>query len=179
MSDTETCGIIKDHCTTGSGGVTVLELTVAVVLTSILVSVVYFSWNQLTHQTTVLKRKTALHTECNRISRMITDRLRGTQSVLKWNTDYIEFVPASKKDTCSISFRGSSLSINDTPVKLLLPGTEISMFAIENLNGYDQSRPYLFRLSFQLVNIHGDTAHVENSLMIRRTSEPGTDDFLW
>lgn len=160
-------------------GVTVLELTVAVVLTSILVSIVYYTWNQINLHTTVQKRKAALHTECIRISRQITDRLRGARKVLKWDTDDISFVGASGSDTCSIAFRVPSLSVDDAPVRPQLPKTEMSLFSIENLNARDQTIPYLFRMTFQLVNSHGDTANAATSLMIRRSELSESDDFMW
>jgi type II secretory pathway pseudopilin PulG len=163
-----------------NGGVTLMELTVAVVLTSIVIAIIYVSWNRLTFYTTTQKRRSALTSECNRLTDMLVTQLNKAHTVIRWSHYDIIFVVAGSEDTLNYSFDGYQLRCNDKPVPLLLHGSTVAAFMVDELNNDNSSKPYLFSLSLTCVTAQGDTASAQSTVMVKRPyGDARNSDFMW
>lgn len=164
----------------GRRGVTLIELTVAVILTSIVITIVYASWNHLVFYTTVQKRRGSLQNESTRITDQMITKLHKAQRVIRWSPDEILFTVSEPTDTIHYSFDGTSLRCNDKPIPMLLPGTSIDRFTIDNLNSNDPSSPYLFRITLRFVTKQGDTTSNDATVLVNKPyGEANGNDFMW
>lgn len=161
-------------------GVTLIEMTVAVILTSIVITIVYASWNRLLFFTSVHKRRNSLQTESSRISDLLITKLHKAETVIRWSSDDILFTVTDPVDTLHYAYNGTSLQCNDEPVQLLLPSTAIDRFSIENINSNDSESPYLFKISIRFITKQGDTTSTEATVLVNKPyGERHGNDFMW
>jgi prepilin-type N-terminal cleavage/methylation domain-containing protein len=162
-------------------GITLIELTVALVLTSIITGIIYMTWNHITLHTEVQKKRASLHGECIRISQQINQQLHTAASIIKWDPHSITFTTANKSDTLAYSFDGTTLTCNNIPVILTVPQSTVRNFSLENENTDDGIQPYLFTCTLILGNAIGDTVATQTAVLIHRTTinDPSGDNFTW
>jgi Tfp pilus assembly protein PilE len=174
---------MKQHYTNlfiGSIGVTLVELTVAVVMSSTMIIIVYTTWNMLNHHMFSQQRKAALHGECERIAKTVTTQLRRADAVLQWDRNSIRFISSGFTDTITYSYNGTLLDYNAQPISLTLPRASVTEFSFENQNADEASVPYLFLFTITLISGQGDTATVRSTVMVHRLNEqPEGNDFMW
>ena len=164
----------------GVSGATILELTVALALMSVLFSIVYTCWRMIDNYTFTQARRTELQAECGRLSEMIANEVRRSGAVIKWDEASIDFIPSEGTDTITYDFNGSEFERNDRPVSLAVPRTKIAGFSIENQNDDEPSSPFLFRFTITLVNNRGESATTSQTVMAHRINEQRPDsDFMW
>jgi Tfp pilus assembly protein PilE len=163
-------------------GVTLIELAVAMMSASILISIVFFTWNQITRSTTIRQRRTALQSECSRVARLITGQIQKADAVLQYDRNSIRLVTREAKDTVTFSLNGTTIERDNTPLSFTLPDVTVDVFSFENQNSEHEGQPYLFLFTLTLISAHNDTASVESTVMGRRmidgTAQSGTD-FMW
>jgi type II secretory pathway component PulJ len=160
--------------------VTLLELTVAVVMSSAVITIVYTTWNQLNRHMFSQQRKAALHGECERIAKTVGNQLRRADAVLQWDENSIRFVSSGFTDTITYSYNGTLLEYNGQPISLTISRTSVTEFSLENQNADEPSVPYLFLFTVTLVSEQGDTATVRSTVMVHRLNEqPEGNDFMW
>jgi type II secretory pathway component PulJ len=161
-------------------GVILIELLVAVMLTSIVVTVIYAAWARINRHTISHQRTTELHRECGRIAETITARLRRAEAVLHWDQNSVRFIASGEADTMTYSFDGQNLFLNGQPVPLLIRQASVSAFSLENQNRENPSQPFLFRITVSLSIDRGETATVSTIVMARSLHEQLPDnDFIW
>lgn len=152
-----------------SRGTTLVELTVAFVLTSIVISIVYFTWNHLTIHTHTQKRRSVLNAECLRITQQISIHLHQAEQVLDWSRNSIRVLRPTDNDTISYSYDGTTLQFNKNPLTILSPQTTVQTFTIENSNPEDPASPYLFTITLKLQNAAGDTTSRKTTISLHRS----------
>ena len=163
-------------------GVTLAELTIAIVAASILLSVVYFTWNSMSTTTTVRKRRSVLQSECDRIAHLVSGSIRKAEAVLGYDRTSVRLLDADNTDTVTLSFDGTSILRNGRPTGFILPQITVSEFSFENQNGDRDDQPYLFLFRCTLITRQNDTASVQTTVMGRRPGGDGTrqeNDFMW
>lgn len=164
-------------------GITLIELTIAMVSASILISIVFFTWNHINRSTMLQQRRTALQSECSRVARLITGQIQKADAVLRYDRNSIRLATQEAKDTITFSYDGSSIERNDTTLSFTLPNITVAEFSFENQNSeHDEAQPYLFHFTLTLISFQNDTASVESTVMGRRAanamSQSG-NDFMW
>jgi hypothetical protein len=98
---------------------------------------------------------------------------------VKWSGNGITFTRSSSSDTISYSFNGSQLEYNGQPMPLLLPHAEVTDFTLDNINGNDDSKPYLFDFTITLTR-NRSSATVQSTIMVKRPfGEEDDRDFIW
>lgn len=163
-------------------GVTLIELTVALVLTSIITGIIYMTWNHITLHIEVQKKRASLHGECIRISQQINHQLHTAASVIKWDPHSVTFTTANKSDTLTYSFDGTTLTCNNVPVALTVPQSTVRNFSLANENTDDGTQPYLFTCTLILGNAIGDTVATKTTVLIHRTTvndDASGNNFTW
>ncbi|MBN1309429.1 MAG: hypothetical protein JXA18_16030 [Chitinispirillaceae bacterium] len=170
----------RDERSPVRAGVTLLDLTVAIVLTAIVVSIVYAAWTQINRHTLTHQRRTALRGECSRVAEALSRRLRRAEEVLAWDRTSIRFILSGLHDTVTYSYNGETLEVNGRPLAFIAAGTSVNAFSIENQNVDDVSLPFLFRITVALATRQGETDTVSATVMVRRPGDlPPDDDFIW
>ena len=171
---------LSNSCGGNNRGITLIELSVAVILTSIVITIVYASWNHLVFYTSLQKRRSSLQTECSRISDLLIMKLHHAETIIRWSSDDIQFTVTDPADTLHYSFDGSSLNCNGKPMQLLLPSTTVNRFLIENINSNDNASPYLFKISLRCVTKQGDTASTDATVLVNKPYGAAQgNDFMW
>ncbi len=164
-------------------GYSVLELTVAMALTSTVVSLVYATWNRLNVHMYSQQRKVALHRECMRISQFVEKKIRKADKVIEWETDEISFTVSGtgeSTDTVTFTHDGETLECNGKPVSLLLPHTAVTVFSLRNTNDEAPSVPYMFEFMITLCNTQGDSATSTSTVLVKKPYSGGDGgDFMW
>ena len=163
-------------------GTTVVELTIAIILSSMVISTVYFTWNHINRHIARQQNHTRLQTECNRLNRQIIRQLRDASIVIKWDETNIVFTTYSSPDTISYSFESyynTDFKYNGKPVTLLLPGTKISAFSITDINENNPEKPYLFEIKMTMENWN-TSVNVQSTIMVKRPDMvQNNQDFMW
>lgn len=162
-----------------SGG-TILELTVALALMSVLFSIVYTCWRIIDTYTFTQSRRTELRAECGRLAETVANEVRRSEEVIRWDRTSIKFISSESADTVTYAVNGSQLERNGRPVAIAVPKTEFADFFIENQNADEPASPFLFRFTVTLVNNHGESASASRIVMAHRLNEQRPDDdFMW
>lgn len=158
-------------------GFTIVELTVAVLLTSIVVTIVYATWNGMNRHIYSRERRARLQNECDRIAGGIIAGMRRADDVISWDRTSIRYTTSG--DTVAWSFDGSVLWNSGREVRPMRGG-EVCAFSLENNNANEESRPWLFSLTLSLVSAANDTATTRSTVMVRRGSAERLEDaFIW
>ena len=163
-------------------GLTLVEMTVAVISASILITVVFATWNHITTTTEIRKRRTVLHSECGRIVDLVTGSIQKAEAVLRYDRNSIRLLAADESDTVVFSLDGTRILRNDVPLSILLPRVTVAEFSFENRNDETEGQPYLFLFRCTLVANNNDTASLQATVMGRRPRDNTTsagNDFMW
>jgi type II secretory pathway pseudopilin PulG len=170
------------HGTENRSGFTLVEMAVAIISATILIGIVYGTWNHITVSTELRKRKTLLHSECARITRLVTGTIQKSEAVLRYDRNAVWLLNGQTSDTTVFSLDGDVLMRNGKPVNFLLPGVSVAEFSFENNNSDQSGQPYLLRFRCMLLSRQNDTATAEATVMGRRPQGDGTqsgNDFMW
>lgn len=161
-------------------GFSLVELTLAISITAILSVLVFSVWNQLTLHTTAQQRKTALRSECLRITKQLSIHLHKTDHLISWNSTSLTMTLPPDNDTITYSFNGTELLMNGNLLSLVTPHTKTRDFHIANANEEQDGIPYLFTCLLTLENSAGDTATTSVTVLVRRNNKvENQDSFMW
>lgn len=161
-------------------GVTLIELTIAMVVASIAFTIVFYMWNTINSHVAVSKYKTQLETETNRIGLQLVNQIRRSPSIIQWNNHRIKMVHYNGADTLDYYFDESGLLINDSSVTILLPDARVSDFELRDSNEISgiQGRSLFLVVTLSLVGRGKDTATVHHVIHIGQSVvKSGVSDF--
>lgn len=146
-------------------GFTILELIVAISMASILISIVYFTWNYMEKHISVQKRKAELSFEINWVSQQILSQIKRS-NVLSWDDN--DIVLETEKDSIRYSFNTELLK-NGNPFKLVYKGISLTGFHIEEVNKNNLEDNYtLLKMNISAKNVFNDTAGTSMIFEIKR-----------
>ncbi|MCX7726037.1 MAG: prepilin-type N-terminal cleavage/methylation domain-containing protein [Chitinispirillaceae bacterium] len=159
-------------------GFTLIELSVAIIITSIVVTIVYSSWTYWNRYVARTQSKTELRIECSRILRQITSQLRKAKIILFWDRNRIGFVREDNGDTIVYSYDyNGEIKYNGEKMVLLTNGSSVVDFSIENQNNDRESGIYLFVIGITLKNSFNDTIRNESRVMVKSFEEDRSNIF--
>lgn len=115
----------------GTGGLTIIELTIALVISGIVISLVLFSWTYISRHTTLQKRKSAFYAQTEQAAALIANDIRTSPHVLFFDDKAITLVARNGGDTLTYRLAGDSLCKNDTAVRFFSEGSKVVRFSIE------------------------------------------------
>lgn len=157
-------------------GVTLIELIVAIVITTIVVTILYNSWTYWNRYVARTQAKTELRMESKRILNQITLQIKKAKSVLFWDRDQIGFVREDRGDTVVYNYDyDGAIKCNGEKIVLLPKSATVIDFTIENQNNNREDNVYLFVISIILRNSFNDTVRTEGSVMIKCFEEDNTE----
>jgi len=139
-------------------GVTFLELVIAMVVASILVTTLFMTWNQMNRHIIVQKRRGVLQSATNSFSQTITSKIGRSQSVLEITDSRISFVNPDSADTITYSFDGVAFMRNDSLYQPPVAGTHVSAFRIRTENeSLPGGHSVLLEIAITVSNSMGDS----------------------
>lgn len=140
-------------------GVTLLELMIALSLTAIVITTVYFTWNYLNRHVALQKRRSTLQIETNRFMQVVTSKIRRSEAVFEINDHRISFADPDSTDTIIYSFDGTKLTRNDSLFNPAFPQMFVSDFTIhpDQATQILGARSTLLNVTIALSNSFGDS----------------------
>lgn len=154
-------------------GYSLMELVVAMLLSSIVLSNVYFFWKYMDKHVITYSNKAMLQKENDRIIHQITSAIRQSSGIIKYNQNSINFTDDKNEDTVSFSFSNDSLYRNGKSITILSKGIIVKNFEIKNLTDDPQNALQHIFLEFTLVmkNQKGDESEARLSVRTKRPAQ--------
>ena len=115
----------------GKGGLTLIELVVALVISGIVISLAMFSWTFISRHTTLQKRKSAFYAQTEQAAALIANDIRTSPHVLLFDDKAITLVARNNGDTLTYRLDGDTLRKNDAAVRYFSEGATVARFSIE------------------------------------------------
>lgn len=112
-------------------GFTLVELLVAMVMTTIVLTSVFYAWNYLSRHTITQSLKTAFNVEAQRVALEVVGELRQSPAVLDWDGHEVTFVHHRTSDTITYSFNGIELQKNNEPLTFTTRDMQCTDFSID------------------------------------------------
>lgn len=116
-----------------AGGYSLIELVVAMVLVSIVVSNVYFFWRYMNRHIIRHSESASLQIESDRIVHQIVSSVKRSSSILDYDRNSITMLGETDEDTVSYSFTNDTLYRNKIKLSLLTSRSHVKDFEIKNL----------------------------------------------
>jgi prepilin-type N-terminal cleavage/methylation domain len=112
-------------------GFSLLELLVAMALSIMVVTLVFFSWNYITRHTITQQQKSLFQAEADRVAHAIALEIRKSPEVISWKNDRIVFLSSNNPDTITYEFSNGNLLKNEAVVPCNAQTAHITSFSIE------------------------------------------------
>lgn len=113
-------------------GITLIELIVALTMTTIIIVIIFATWDNFNRHVFNQRRKSMLNGELRQISEVLKSHIRRSPSVLAWHSNGITYISPNNGDTLVYEFYNEELLLNDTPVPIISQKAFISDFYIED-----------------------------------------------
>jgi prepilin-type N-terminal cleavage/methylation domain-containing protein len=113
-----------------SGGVTLVELVVAMAIAGIVISLTLTSWTLIAKRTTLGKHRSGFYSQTEQAQRIIVDGVRKSSRVISFDKSAITFV-ADAGDTVSYAFDGDTLRKNGAALQFVTEGGKVVRFSVE------------------------------------------------
>ncbi len=113
----------------GRGGVTLLELIVAIAVSAIAVGMIFQTWTSLSRHMHANERRSNLRVSADRISETLAMELRRSHAVVAWGSNGITFETVAG-DTVRYEHNGMTLVRNGSPVHVSSPGGYVGTFDV-------------------------------------------------
>jgi|GEM_PF-2321179 len=158
----------KSDSLSGMSGMTLIELMIAMLVASIVLYTVIYTWNNINLHVARSKFRTQLETETNRIGIQIVSQIRRSQSILEWDDHHIRFLNAAGTDTIDYYYDGMNLLLNGKSVTILLSKSNVSNFEFKNLNEQagNGDNSILLNLTLTITGMNNDSATVNHTVQI-------------
>lgn len=156
-----------------SRGFTLVELLVAIVMTSFVVASVFFSWNRINTHISKQRRQSLFLSDITTFANSLAIQVRTSPKIIYYDETTIEFIPRHQDTPVRYQFSYDELLKNDQPVRLSSQGAIITDFLIESDAYYEEDLPMiLLNLTIHAENSFGDTHEITVSAAV----EPPKDD---
>ena len=149
-------------------GMTLIELLVAMVVGSIVLFAVFYTWNHINAHIGKSKYKTELENETTRIGSLVASRIRKSPQILEWSENRIQMLNSIGADTFDYYFNQEDLLFNGQPVQILAGGAKVNEFSLKNLNevSISSENSLLLELSLTIIGRENDSATVHYTMQL-------------
>jgi type II secretory pathway component PulJ len=148
-------------------GYSLAELVIAMVLTSIVISNVYFFWRYMDRHILVHSENAILQKETDRLIHLVTSDVRKASSILHYDQKSITLLGKTDEDTISYSFSEDTLYKNNIPLTILAKRAHVKNFEIKDLNEDPQNTSAFVLLEFNLTLINHSGYESEAKLVVK------------
>ena len=115
-------------------GITLIELIVALAMTTIIIVIIFATWDNFNRHVINQRRKSVLNGELRQISQVLKSHIRRSPAVLAWHPSGITYVSPNNGDTLVYEFYNEELLVNDTPMPIMSQKAFVSDFAVEEVD---------------------------------------------
>ncbi len=115
-------------------GITLIELIVAMAMTTIIIVIIFATWDNFNRHVFNQRRKSMLNDEIRQITEVLKSHLRRSPEVLAWHSNGITYVSPNNGDTLVYEFYDAELLLNDVSVPIISQKACISDFYIEEVD---------------------------------------------
>jgi prepilin-type N-terminal cleavage/methylation domain-containing protein len=176
----------------GRGGLTLIELVVALVISGIVISLAMFSWTFISRHTTLQKRKSTFYSQTEQAAALIANDIRTSPHVLLFDDKAITLVARNGGDTLTYRLDGDTLRKNDAAVRFFSEGAKVVRFSIEKDKAWPspaldppgsppEPQDIVLIVTLRTQDRTGLTSEIRSSVKIRYAEEEGNVDnkFKW
>ncbi len=157
-----------------SSGFTMIELLVAITMTSLVLASIFFAWNTLNRQVFKQRRESLFLSDITSFANHLATQIRKSPRILFYDQTAIEFISPHNEKPVRYEFYYDELLRNDSLVTLSAQGAKITDFHID---GDDYH--YADDLPMLLIDISiraEDTFGNEHEVTVSAAVEPPTAD---
>ncbi len=143
--------------------VTIIELMIALALSGIVVSMVFFSWNYIMRHTTIHQRKALFQAEADRIAQSIMGAIKKSPEIIAVKSNGIVFLSSNGLDTIVYECVNGDFRKNDTTVPCNAQDARITRFTVETGivdKGTNSTNSIVLSLSICLEDRFGNTSTI-------------------
>lgn len=158
-----------------------MELVIAMVLVSIVISNIYFFWRYIDKHVLVHSGNASLQKETDRLIHQVTSSVHRASSILHYDQKSITLLGETDEDTISYSFSEDTLYKNKIPLTILSPKAHVKNFEIRNLSNdpYNASSFILLEFNLTLKNHSGYESEAKLAVKARRPAQELEPTFGW
>lgn len=154
----------------GNGGATLIELTVAVAVSLMVIGTIFYAWNQLSRHIIVKRRAALFEAEARMIIGTIASQVRRSSQILAWHDRGITYLSPLTDDTITYDYYGEELLRNDTAVVPIAQNARITGFTVEADDLDDERACFnaLLHIRLTMEDDFGNTADYRMDVAVRR-----------
>ena len=166
--------------TVNESGMTLIELMIAMLVASIMLTTVFFMWNYINMHIGKSKYHTQLETETSRIGSLIASQIRKSQSILEWSDNRILMLNGNGSDTLDYYYSENELLLNGTKLSILVNNARVTVFELKDLNDHldGLNGSLMLELTLSIVGRETDSVTVRHivqvSQSVNKSSGSGT-----
>jgi prepilin-type N-terminal cleavage/methylation domain-containing protein len=112
-------------------GFTIVELLIALTLSGFVMSMVFYSWNYISHYTVTQQRKALFQSEANRIAQLIVAQIRKSPKVVLKSEMSVIFLSQSGLDTIAYEWTSETLKKNNVEIWCDSNSARLTQFSIK------------------------------------------------
>lgn len=158
-------------------GVTLIELCVVIVMTTILVVIIFNTWTNFNTHVVNNKRKSLLHGEIRQVANSLKLRLRRSPGILSWHQSGITYISPIKGDTITYEYYYEELLKNDVPVPLVSQNAYISQFEIMEKEEFNEDHDFtILSLSITIADDFSNEINKEFAVAVKILSDQYDDE---
>ncbi len=155
-------------------GITLIELCVAMAMTTIVIAIIFTTWNSFNRHFFNQRRKGALQGELRQITATLNSHIRRSPAVLSWHSNGITYVSPDKGDTIVYEFYDEHLLINEEPLPIISQEAFISDFSLEEVEQsiiHERREHILLSIQVTLENAFGNQATLSSTIAAKMVDE--------
>jgi hypothetical protein len=160
---------------------TIVELLVAMVVGSLVLFGVFYSWTTINGYVAKSKYKTELENETNRIGSLVASRIRKSPQILQWSENRVQMVSPVGADTLDYYFNQNDLLLNGQPVQILVRDAKVKEFALKDLNDVlsGSENSILLDFKFTITGRESDSATIHYTIQLSGAVKKNEDSGAW
>jgi Tfp pilus assembly protein PilE len=156
----------------GNSGVSIIELMMAIAMTSVIVTVVLSSWNNFTRHVFSQRRKSILRTEIKLISSTLASQLRRSPGIIAYHSSGITYISPTSEDTIAYEFNSEELLKNDKPIRFVAQNAYISEFIVEEAEqNMENNELKLLSFFIELMDDFDNRVSINSSVAVKILNE--------
>lgn len=162
-------------------GLTLIELTIAMVASSILLFTIFYTWGYIDKYTNKSKHRTMIEKETERIGSTIASQIRRSTEIIFWDENRIEMVNPNGSDTLAYYFDHEKLLLNNDTVRVLVNDAKVKQFKLMDIdyNEGKEKKSMLLDLTLSVESKGGDSASSHHIIQLSQTPQQKSIEGNW
>jgi hypothetical protein len=156
----------------GNSGVSIVELMMAIAMTSVIITVILSTWNNFNRHVFSQRRKSILRTEIKLISSTLTSQLRRSPGVIAHHPSGITYISPNNRDTIVYEFYAEELLKNDKPIRFVAQNAYINEFVVEEAEqNIENNELKLLSLFIELMDEFDNRVSTNSTVAVKMLDE--------